>query len=65
MLGVGSYGEVVRAIHIPSNQHVAIKKVWLTNEVDSKRLLREVSILRELPQHPNIIKLYDVIDVNY
>jgi len=27
MLGVGSYGEVVRAIHIPSEQHVAIKKV--------------------------------------
>lgn len=42
---------------------MAIKKVQLQNEIDAKRLLREVSILRAMPRHPNIVKLFDIIDV--
>lgn len=30
------------------------------NPIDSKRLLREVSILRQMPRHPNIVKLFDI-----
>jgi serine/threonine protein kinase len=53
----------VRATHLPSQKTVAIKKVELKNEIDAKRLLREVSILRAMPRHPNIVKLFDIIDV--
>ena len=53
----------MRATHLPTQQTVAIKKVQLQNEVDAKRLLREVSILKNMPRHPNIVKLFDIIDV--
>ena len=53
----------MRATHLPTQQTVAIKKVQLQNEVDAKRLLREVSILKSMPRHPNIVKFFDIIDV--
>ena len=35
-----------------------------SNVIDAKRLLREVSILRQLTVHRNIVRLYDVIQPN-
>eukprot|EP00727_Mastigamoeba_balamuthi_P011737 m51a1_g7186 putative serine threonine-protein kinase mark2 isoform x3 (701) ;mRNA; r:97348-99849 len=62
-LGEGQFGKVKLATHRPSGAKVAVK---IINKVklgpDSLRLvLREVAILKEL-RHPNIIRLYEVID---
>ncbi|XP_050016503.1 sperm motility kinase-like [Alexandromys fortis] len=59
-LGVGSFGEVKLACHIPTNSHVAIKilskKSNAMNEMNS-----EVKILQTL-EHSNIIHFFHVID---
>lgn len=62
-IGRGSYGSVVRAKHKQTGKTVAIKKVGnvFNNAIDSKRLLREVAILRQLKPHKNIVRLYDVL----
>lgn len=62
-IGKGSYGVVVLAKHLPTGKMVAIKKL---NEVfvyvqDAKRILREILLLRELKNHRNVIRLYDII----
>ena len=61
-LGTGSYGEVAKALHVPSGQTVAIKKVKgvFQDEHDARCILRELRILREA-RHPNIIRLLDVL----
>ena len=63
-IGRGSYGSVARAKHLPSGRTVAIKKVAnvFANIIDAKRLLREVAILRQLPLHKNVVRLYDVFE---
>ena len=52
------------AKHIPTGKNVAIKKVSniFNNETDTKRLLREILILRQMDRHRNVVKLYDVIE---
>lgn len=64
LVGQGSYGTVVRALHTPSGTNVAIKKVSnvFNNVGDAKRLLREVQILRMMGYHRNVIQLLDVIE---
>jgi mitogen-activated protein kinase 1/3 len=54
----------VLAKHIPTGKNVAIKKVSniFNNETDTKRLLREILILRQMDRHRNVVKLYDVIE---
>ena len=66
-MGQGSYGTVVLAKHIPTGKNVAIKKVSniFNNETDTKRLLREILILRQMDRHNNVVKLYDVIEPTY
>lgn len=63
-LGVGSYGTVVQALHLPTGKAVAIKKLddIFRNVLDAKRCLREIQILRSMPRHPNVVKVYDVIE---
>jgi mitogen-activated protein kinase 1/3 len=62
LLGTGSYGAVSKAIHRKTGETVAIKRMEsvLDNIRDARCILRELRILR-LCQHPNIIKLRDVI----
>mmetsp|Transcript_29301 Transcript_29301/g.5290 ORF Transcript_29301/g.5290 Transcript_29301/m.5290 type:complete len:93 (-) Transcript_29301:842-1120(-) len=52
---------VAEALHIPSQQRVAIKKVSniFDNESDSIKFLREISILRLL-EHSNVVKLREI-----
>jgi serine/threonine protein kinase len=60
-LGDGSYGQVFKAIHIKSNETVAIKR--MKNKFKSWEecmQLREIKSLRKL-SHNNIIKLKEVI----
>lgn len=50
------------AIDLKTNRKVAIKKItrFLENKHESLRILREIILLRML-EHPNIIKLREVI----
>jgi mitogen-activated protein kinase 1/3 len=63
MLGQGSYGQVASAIHKASGKKVAIKKMdgVFEDEVDCKRILREITLLRRL-KHPYVVELFDVIE---
>lgn len=62
LLGKGSYGQVCSAIHIPTGEVVAIKRVpnLFENLGDTHRVLRELSILTQLKQD-GISKLKDLI----
>jgi mitogen-activated protein kinase 1/3 len=61
-LGGGSYGFVCAADHKASGQRVAIKKIkniW-NNLLDTKRILREIHILRHM-HHRCLISVLDVL----
>lgn len=62
MLGRGSYGAVCSAIHKPTGMKVAIKKMdgVFEDEIDCKRILREINLLRKL-KHPYVIDIFDMI----
>ena len=63
ILGQGSYGAVCSALHKPSGKKVAIKKMdgVFEDEVDCKRILREVNLLRKL-HHPYVVNILDVLE---
>lgn len=61
-IGQGSYGVVCSAIDTLTGKKVAIKKIKKAFEhgIDTKRLLREIKLLRHL-QHPNLIAIQDIL----
>ena len=63
LLGSGSYGQVASAVHKPTGKKVAIKKMdgVFDDEIDCKRILREVTLLRRL-KHPYVVELFDIIE---
>lgn len=66
LIGIGSYGEVVHAKHRASGKEVAIKLIsdLFKNSYDSKKIVREVQILRQLTQMPGnefTTKIFDII----
>ena len=63
VLGAGSYGQVASAIHVPTGKKVAIKKMEgvFEDEVDCKRILREIKLLRRL-RHSSVVGLLDIIE---
>jgi serine/threonine protein kinase len=62
VLGRGSYGQVAAAVDRFTNQPVAVKRIQsvFANVTDTRRLLREMHLLRHL-RHPNIIALRDIV----
>jgi serine/threonine protein kinase len=63
-LGKGAYAVVKAAIHKPTSMKVAIKifdKVKLMDPVKKTVVKKEIDILK-MTNHPNIVKLYEVID---
>ncbi|KAJ6237563.1 kp78a-related [Anaeramoeba flamelloides] len=65
LIGVGSYGKVKKALHIPTQQMVAMKIIkkseYHLKKKEFQQLQREIQILQTL-NHPHIIKLFDVIE---
>jgi len=61
-LGEGTYGVVHRAINRETGEIVALKVIRLESEDEGVpcTAIREISLLKEL-NHPNIVRLYDVI----
>lgn len=64
-LGKGSYGCVCKATNKKTKQQVAVKKYLniFRDQIDCKRILREISIFRQL-NHPNIVKCLDIVIPN-
>jgi len=63
-LGEGTYGVVYKALHLQSQRTVALKKVKLLlfpDEGISATTLRELSLLRDLCEHPNIVSLHSIV----
>ncbi|XP_058210412.1 SNF1-related protein kinase catalytic subunit alpha KIN10-like isoform X2 [Rhododendron vialii] len=62
-LGIGAFGKVKLAIHIPTKIKVAIKilKRQSINDSDAEKVRREINNLR-LCSHPHIVRLYEVIE---
>jgi mitogen-activated protein kinase 1/3 len=61
LIGAGAYGEVWKALHLQSNNLVAVKvfKSLFNDCVDSKRILREIYLLKRI-RHPNVIQVLDI-----
>ena len=62
-IGKGNFARVMLARHLPTGSEVAIKIIDKTqlNTNSLEKLFREVSIMKIL-NHPNIVKLYEVIE---
>uniref|UniRef100_A0A8C0IY59 Mitogen-activated protein kinase 15 n=1 Tax=Chelonoidis abingdonii TaxID=106734 RepID=A0A8C0IY59_CHEAB len=62
-LGVAAYGIVWKAIDRRTGEIVAVKKIFdaFRNRTDAQRTFREIMFLQEFGEHPNIIKLLNVI----
>ncbi|CCK71201.1 mitogen-activated serine/threonine-protein kinase FUS3 KNAG_0G01430 [Huiozyma naganishii CBS 8797] len=60
MLGEGAYGIVCSAVHKPTGELVAIKKIEpFEKPLFALRTLREIKILRHF-QHENIVSIFDI-----
>ena len=61
-IGEGTYGVVYKAKDRVTGEVVALKKIRLEAEDEGipSTAIREISLLKEL-QHPNIVRLYDVV----
>ena len=57
-IGEGTYGVVFKARDTVQKDIVALKKIKLENEDEGvpSTAMREISILKELQPHPNIVK---------
>jgi len=62
VVGSGSYGQVAKAKCVKTGQKVAIKKMdnIFDDEIDCKRILREVTLLRKL-KHPCVVNLIEIL----
>jgi len=61
-VGEGTYGIVYKARDVNTGDTLALKKIRLDTEDEGipSTAIREISLLKQL-QHPNIVRLYDVI----
>uniref|UniRef100_A0A1I8JIJ6 mitogen-activated protein kinase n=1 Tax=Macrostomum lignano TaxID=282301 RepID=A0A1I8JIJ6_9PLAT len=62
-LGKGAYGVVWKALDRRTGEVVALKKIFdaFRNQTDAQRTFREIAFLQEFTDHPNIVKLLNVI----
>ncbi|CAD5112422.1 DgyrCDS1645 [Dimorphilus gyrociliatus] len=62
-LGKGAYGIVWKAIDRRTGEVVALKKIFdaFRNSTDAQRTFREIMFLQEFGDHPNIVKLHNVL----
>ncbi|XP_003802416.1 mitogen-activated protein kinase 15 [Otolemur garnettii] len=62
-LGKGAYGIVWKAVDRRTGEVVAIKKIFdaFRDKTDAQRTFREIMLLQEFGNHPNIIRLLDLM----
>ena len=63
--GDGSYGFVASALDTVTGENVAIKNIKdaFSDNIDAKRILRELKLLRHFNSHENIISILDIMTV--
>jgi tRNA A-37 threonylcarbamoyl transferase component Bud32 len=64
LLGKGAFGRVNLGMHKLSGKYVAIKslnKKYIADENSHKKVMREVSILKQL-RHPNVMRNYETFE---
>jgi 5'-AMP-activated protein kinase catalytic alpha subunit len=65
-LGKGSFGKVKEALHVLSDQKIAVKileKDRILASGDEIRVQREIDILQKV-QHPNVIQVYEIVETS-
>jgi len=64
-LGKGAYGTVCAAVDTETGEPVAIKRIAnvFAHNIDAKRVLRELKLLRHLSSHENVISLLDIMTI--
>ncbi|XP_038581042.1 mitogen-activated protein kinase 15 [Micropterus salmoides] len=62
-LGKGAYGIVWKAVDRQTGEIVAVKKIFdaFRNRTDAQRTFREIMFLQEFGDHPNIVRLLNVV----
>ena len=64
-IGKGSFSTIYKAFNTKDNKQYAIKEVIIDKKSVKSNVKREFLVLKKL-NHPNIVKLYDlIIDTNY
>ena len=60
---VQAYGIVWKAVDKKTGEVVALKKIFdaFRNQTDAQRTFREIMFLQEFGDHPNIIRLHNVV----
>lgn len=63
-LGEGTYGQVYKAMHKPTQQVYALKRIKIVYEEEGvpSTAIREISLLKEC-DHPNVIRLHNVFSL--
>ena len=60
-IGMGTFSKVTRAVHILTEQVVAVKileKEKIEDDIDVERIIREIEILKNI-SHPNIAQMFE------
>ena len=60
-IGMGTFSKVTRAVHVLTEQVVAVKileKEKIEDDIDVERIIREIEILKNI-NHPNIAQMYE------
>ena len=60
-IGMGTFSKVTRAVHILTEQIVAVKileKEKIEDNIDVERIIREIEILKNI-SHPNIAQMFE------
>jgi len=66
-IGKGSFSKVAKAIHLITEQTVAVKileKDKIEDEIDIERIIREIEILKTI-MHPNIAQIYETYSTSH
>ncbi|XP_018646239.1 serine/threonine kinase [Schistosoma mansoni] len=63
LLIVKAYGIVWKALNKKTKEIIALKKIFdaFRNQTDAQRTFREIAFLQNFGNHPNIVRLYNVI----
>jgi len=58
-----AYGIVWKAVDKKTKEVVAVKKIFdaFRNQTDAQRTFREIMLLQEFGDHPNVIRLHNVV----
>ena len=65
-LGKGSFGKVKEALHVLTNEKIAVKileKDRIQDQSDEIRVKREMEILLKV-HHPNVVQLYEIVETS-